>query len=38
MSQFQQFIPLILIFAIMYFLDIPAPSKVIVETFNLELK
>ena len=24
--------------AIMYFVDIPAPSKFIVETFNLELK
>ena len=24
--------------AIMYFVDIPAPSKDIVETFNLELK
>jgi len=24
--------------AVMYFVDIPAPSKDIVETFNLELK
>ena len=29
---------LLAFFAIMYFLDIPAPSKNIVETFNLELK
>ena len=33
------FFAIILAFvAIMYFVDIPAPSKDIVETFNLELK
>ncbi len=29
---------LFVFFAIMFFVDIPAPSKNIVETFNLELK
>jgi len=29
---------LLAFFAIMYFVDIPAPSKDILETFNLELK
>ena len=29
---------LIVFFVVMYFVDIPAPSKDIVETFNLELK
>ena len=29
---------LLAVFTIMYFADIPAPVKVIVETFNLELK
>ena len=29
---------LLAFFTIMYFVDIPAPSKDIVETFNLELK
>ena len=29
---------LLAFFATMYFVDIPAPSKDIVETFNLELK
>ena len=24
--------------AVMYFVDIPAPSKVVLETYNLELK
>ena len=33
------FIAILLVFlAIMYFIEIPAPSKVILETFNLELK
>ena len=33
------FIAILLAFlAIMYFVDIPAPSKDIVETFNLEIK
>ena len=29
---------LIVFFVIMYFVDIPAPIKDVVETFNLELK
>ena len=29
---------LLAFFVIMYFVDIPAPSKNIVETFNLDLK
>ena len=29
---------LLAVFTIMYFVDIPAPSKDILETFNLELK
>jgi hypothetical protein len=29
---------LLVLLALMYFVDIPAPSKDIVETFNLELK
>ena len=29
---------LLVFFAVIYFVDIPAPSKDIVETFNLELK
>ena len=29
---------LLVFFAIMYFVDIPAPSKDMLETFNLELK
>jgi len=33
------FIAILLVFlAIMYFVDIPAPIKDVVETFNLELK
>ena len=33
------FFAILLVFlAIMYFVDIPAPSRDIVETFNLELK
>ena len=33
------FFAILLVFlALMYFIDIPAPSKDIVETFNLELK
>jgi hypothetical protein len=33
------FFAILLVFlAIMYFIEIPAPSKVILETFNLELK
>ena len=29
---------LLVFFAIVYFVEIPAPSKAILETFNLELK
>ena len=33
------FFAILLVFlVIVYFVDIPAPSKVIVETFNLEIK
>jgi hypothetical protein len=33
------FFAILLVFlVIMYFIEIPAPSKVILETFNLELK
>ena len=33
------FVAILLVFlAVMYFVDIPAPIKDIVETFNLELK
>ena len=33
------FFAILLVFlAVMYFVDIPAPSKDMVETFNLELK